>query len=77
MPITVSKSKFKPHALSYFREVQETGEEIIITDHNTPVARIVSYQPSPSKLLEELRGAVRRYEDPFEPVCLDDWEMLK
>ncbi len=28
----ISKSRFKPHALQYYREVEQTGNELIITD---------------------------------------------
>lgn len=44
MTETVSKSKFKPMALEYFRRVQETGEEIVITDRGKPVVKIMHAQ---------------------------------
>ena len=72
----ISKSKFKPKSLEYFRKVQETGEPIIITDHGKPVLRIVPYAASPDKLLQALRGSVLSYEDPLEPVGVEDWDML-
>ena len=71
----ISKSKFKPKSLEYFREVQETGEPIIITDHGKPVLKIVPYAPSPDEL-QVLRGSVLSYEDPLEPVGDEDWDML-
>ncbi len=72
----ISKSKFKPKSLEYFRKVQETGEPIIITDHGKPVLKIVPYAPSPDELLQVLRGSVLSYEDPLEPVGDEDWDML-
>ena len=36
----ISKSKFKPRALEYFREVEKTGKALIITDHGKPVLKI-------------------------------------
>ena len=72
----ISKSKFKPKSLEYFRKVQETGEPIIITDHGKPVLKIVPYAPSPDELLHVLRGSVLSYEDPLEPVGDEDWDML-
>ena len=77
---TVSKSQFKPHALEYFRKVQETGEELVLTDHGKPVLKISPYQPGPEAKAagaRRLRGAVARYDAPFEPVGLEDWEALK
>ncbi len=76
MPTHMSKSQFKPKSLEYFRQVQETGEPIIITDHGKPVLKIVPYTPSPDDLLKALRGSVVKYDDPLEPVGTDDWEVL-
>lgn len=77
MEKSVSKSRFKPQALKYFRQIQESGQELIITDHAKPVLKIVPYQDAPQEILKELRNSVIRYDDPLEPVAVDDWEMLK
>ena len=37
---TVAAREFKTHCLQFIREVGETGEEIIITRHKKPVARL-------------------------------------
>ncbi len=73
----VSKSKFKPHALKYFRNVEQTGKELIITDRGKPVLKIVPYTKSPDDVLKLLRNSVLKYENPTEPVGLEDWESLK
>ena len=73
----VSKSRFKPHALEYFRQVEETGEEIIITNHGDPVLKVVPYREDPEAALKSLRNSVLKYERPFEPVSADEWEALK
>lgn len=75
--LVVSKSKFKPHALEYFRKVEETGEEIIITSHGQPVLKVVPYIENPMEALESLRNTVTKYQKPFEPVALKEWEALK
>lgn len=77
MPQTISKSGFKPKALQYFRKIQEDGQELIITDHNKPVLRIIPYREQPEVVLREFRNTVRRYEQPLEPVGENDWEALK
>ena len=76
MKAVVSKSAFKARALEYFRQVQRTGKELIITDNGTPVLRLVPYTRDPAEALGALRGSVRRYDDPAEPVGLEDWETL-
>ena len=80
MTETVSKSKFKPMALEYFRRVQETGEEIVITDRGKPVVKIIPAQEEPTvavTILNKLRGTLIKYEDPYSPVGLEDWDVLK
>ncbi len=73
----VSKSKFKPRALEYFRKVERTGKALIITDRGKPVLQIVPYSEKPADVLRILRNSVIKYEDPTEPVGLNDWEALK
>ena len=73
----VPKSKFKPHALQYFREVERTGKALIITDRGRPVLRIMPYSEKPDKALRMLRNSVIKYENPTEPVGISDWEALK
>ena len=51
----VAKSKFKPHALQYFREVERTGRALIITDRDKPVLKITPYSEKPSETLKMLR----------------------
>ncbi len=77
MPETISKSRFKPQALKYFRQVQEDRQDLIITDHGKPVLKISPFQKKPQSVLEELRNSVLRYDDPLEPVAEDDWKVLK
>ena len=76
MTTTISKSRFKPRALEYFRQVETTGEEVVITDRGRPVAKIVPYSFDEERALRSFRGTVLEYRDPTEPVGLDDWEAL-
>ena len=73
----ISKSKFKPKALEYFRDVQETGKPIIITDRGKPVLKLVPYIEKSESILESLRNTVLQYEAPTEPVGLEDWEAFE
>lgn len=70
---TVSKSRFKARALEHLRQVEETGNELVITDRGTPVVKVVPYDSDPAALLKPLRGSVRRYVDPLDPVGEKDW----
>lgn len=77
MTEAISKSKFKPRALEYFRRVEKTGEELVITDRGRPVVKVVPYRLDPDEALRTLRGSVVRYDDPTEPVGEEDWESLR
>ncbi len=76
MSRTITKSQFKPHMLEYFRQIQKTGEEVIITNHGKPVLKVVPYSEKPADALKALRGSVLKYEDPFMPTN-EKWEGLK
>ncbi len=74
---TVSKSRFKAKALEYFRKIEQDGQAVIITDHGKPVLKIVPFEEKTQTVLQELRNSVLRFDDPLEPVALDDWDALK
>ncbi len=75
----ISKSQFKAKALELFRQVEATGEPLIITDNGEPKLEVRPYPDSSKaeKILEKLRGSVLFYERPFDPVGEDDWDALK
>lgn len=73
----VSKSQFKAQALEYFRRVEKTGEELIVTDKGRPVLKIVPYAHDPAEALRALRGSVLRYDEPTAPVDPEAWEALR
>ena len=74
MSTSVSKSRFKARALEFFRQVERTGQPIIITDHGTPVLKIMPYREDPDAALRVLRESVVKYDAPTKPVGEDDWE---
>jgi prevent-host-death family protein len=73
---TVSKSRFKAKALDYFRQVEKTGKELVVTDRGKPVLKIVPYRGEACEVLRALRGSVLEYDDPTAPVAVEDWESL-
>jgi prevent-host-death family protein len=73
---TISKSRFKARALEYFREVERSGRELVITDRGRPVVKLVPYRSEPGRALLALRESVVRYDAPTEPVGEEDWESL-
>lgn len=77
MQKAVSKSEFKAKALQKFRDIETTGESIIVTDHGKPTIEVRRYQPSGHSPLDLLKGSVTEYLDPLAPVGEGDWESLK
>lgn len=73
----VSKSQFKPKSLEYFRRIEQTGEELVITDHGRPVLKVIPYMEDPEAPFFGLRNTVLKYEAPLEPADVDAWEALK
>ncbi len=70
----VSKSEFKAKALEIMRQVEQTGEPRVITDHGKPKLLLRKLRGHESDPLERLKGSVLRYEDPTAPVAEEDWE---
>lgn len=74
MPSQISKSQFKAKALELFRQVEETGNSLIVTDHGRPSLEIRPFRDHTRTPLEVLRGSVQHFERPTDPVADNDWE---
>jgi len=71
---TVSKGALKARMLEYLRRVEETGTELIVTDNNRPVLRIVPIRarvPS-AEVFADARGRVVYNDDILAPTT-DEW----
>jgi antitoxin (DNA-binding transcriptional repressor) of toxin-antitoxin stability system len=78
-PRQVSKSHFKAHALELFRQVEASGQPLVVTDHGRPSVEVRPYRPaalSAADPLDALRGSVLRFDAPFESVGENDWDAL-
>lgn len=66
----VSKSALKAKMLEYFRRVEETGVELVVTDNNVPVLRIVPIRKRvpAGQVFADARGGVVYHEDPVAPT---------
>ncbi|NRB56586.1 MAG: type II toxin-antitoxin system prevent-host-death family antitoxin [Salinicola sp.] len=77
MPLNeVSKSEFKAKALEILRQVEASGEPLVITDKGRPTIEVRRYRTDQRSPLERLKGSVVELSDPFEPVGEDEWEAL-
>jgi antitoxin (DNA-binding transcriptional repressor) of toxin-antitoxin stability system len=75
--LTISKSKLKAQMLQIFRQIEQTGEEVIVTDNQRPVLRIqpIIQKKSVEELFAPYQGKVIFYEDPDTPT-IDEWGEL-
>jgi len=71
---TVSKSQLKAKMLEYFCQVEESGEELIVTDNGSPVVKVVPIRvrTSATDVFADVRGRVVYREDILAPTT-DEW----
>ena len=71
---TISKSKLKANLLRIFRQIEERGEELIVTDRGRAVLRIqtIAQNKSVEEVFADVRGEVIDYEEINEPT-LAEW----
>jgi prevent-host-death family protein len=70
----VSKSVLKAKMLEYFRRVEDTGEDLIVTDNGRPVVKVVAIRArtSVADAFADARGRVVYHEDILAPTT-DEW----
>lgn len=68
--VTVSKSALKARMLEYFRQVEQTGEELIVTSDGLPVLKVVPFTPKQSvdTAFADVRGQLSWTGDLDEPT---------
>ncbi|MDZ4695965.1 MAG: type II toxin-antitoxin system prevent-host-death family antitoxin, partial [Deltaproteobacteria bacterium] len=71
---TVSKGVLKAKMLEYLRWVQETGDELVVTDNNRPVVRIVAIakRTAAADAFGDVRGRLQYHEDILAPTT-QEW----
>ncbi|MGA9525064.1 MAG: type II toxin-antitoxin system prevent-host-death family antitoxin [Myxococcaceae bacterium] len=70
----VSKSALKARMLEYFRQVEQTGEELIVTDNNKPVLKVVPirHRKPAREVFADVRGKLVEKEDVLTPTT-EEW----
>ncbi|MBM3262247.1 MAG: prevent-host-death protein [candidate division Zixibacteria bacterium] len=72
--MTISKSKLKAQMLQIFRQIEQTGEEAIVTDNQRPVLRITPLKRNVT--VHEAFGAFQgriRYNEPITTPTTIEW----
>lgn len=72
---TISKSKLKAKMLETFRQLEASGEELIVTDQGKPVLKIVPIKEKAGvdEVFGDVQGQVAYLEDINTPT-LPEWE---
>ena len=76
----IAVSKFKATCLAVLKQVNRTGERVLVTRFGKPVAEIVPPSPAvqPRRVLGQMRGTGRILGDIVSPVVDEDnWEVLR
>ena len=75
MANVISKNKLKARMLEIFRELEASGEELIVTDRGRPVLKIapIKEKSTITELFGEFLGQVVYREDLDTPT-LSEWE---
>jgi len=71
---TVSKGALKAKMLEYFRRIERTGEELVVTDHGRPVLRIapIRGRTPAAETFADILGRVVYHGDILEPTT-SEW----
>ena len=75
--LEISKSALKAKMLEYLRRVEETGEDLIVTDNGRPVVKITAIREKRSveEVFGPYRGRIVYHEDILTPTT-DAWPDL-
>lgn len=73
---TMPANEFKTHCLRVMDEVAETGQEVIVTKHRKPVAKLVP-MPAPGGIVGLFKGMMTVSGDVEQPaIPIHEWEAL-
>jgi prevent-host-death family protein len=72
-PEKVPATAFKDTCLRLIDRVQQTREEIVVTKHGRPVAKLVAFGEETTPLFGYLAGSVTVHGDITEPIGVD-WD---
>ncbi len=79
MTRTISKSKLKANMLRIFREIEESGEKLIVTDRNRPTLVIhpIKTKRKVDEVFAPYRGKMQILEEDINAPSSEDWEALQ
>jgi prevent-host-death family protein len=67
---------FKAHCLTVMKEVQATGEPVVVTKRGTPVVKVVPVTPEKKDIFGFMTGKVKIVGDIESPIPVE-WDVTK
>lgn len=75
---TMRVSDFKATCIAVLKDVERSGEPVVVTRRGRPMARVGPFvEEAPVKRLGVLKGSMRIRRDLARVETTTDWEMLK
>lgn len=74
---TMAAGKFKAQCLSVIDDVHDLKEEVVITKHGKPMAKLIPFRNQPDELFGFMRGKGRIVGDIVSPIEDDVWNSEK
>ncbi|MGA2431736.1 MAG: type II toxin-antitoxin system prevent-host-death family antitoxin [Candidatus Acidiferrum sp.] len=68
---------FKARCLAVMKQVQATGEPVVVTRRGTPVVKVVPVEPANDSIFGFMRGKLNVVGDIESPIPLDEWKIFK
>jgi prevent-host-death family protein len=74
----IAAGKFKSKCLSIMKQVQATGEPVLVTKRGAPLAKVVAVEPKEDELFGFMAGKVQITGDIESPVVpISAWKVMK
>jgi prevent-host-death family protein len=67
---------FKAHCLTVMKEVQATGEPVIVTKRGAPLVKVLPVEPEKNDIFGFMSGKVKIVGDIESPIPVE-WEVTK
>lgn len=71
---TMAAGKFKAQCLAVIDEVHDLHEEVVITKHGKPMAKLIPFRVQSDELFGFLKGKGRITGDILAPVDAGEWD---
>lgn len=72
--IELGISDFKARCLALLEQVRKRGDQLVVTRHGRPIARVVPVHESTTPLRSSMRGLIEIRGDIVATDWSDDWE---